>query len=130
MTDTSAESAPAATGLSATPDEYRARLDEQPDESIDGWVAELMRDVSIRRGVRRVLADFAQATGLDERALERVFAAGGGPPAVIGRTERGELMVPAISLHYLVSGSRTLLPDARARLIGYLTANFDEIVYL
>ncbi len=137
MTDTrspktggSAEAAPAATGLSATPDVYRQRLTEQPDERIDAWVAELMRDMSIRRGVRRVLADFRSATGLDDRGLERVFAAGGGPPASIGRTGAGELMLPAISLHYLVGGSRALLPDARQRLIGYLTDSFHEIVYL
>lgn len=129
-TDTSPNPAPAATGLSATPDVYRTRLDEQPDERIDDWVAELMRDMSIRRGVRRVLADFRTATGLDERSLERVFAAGGGPPAAIGRTEAGELMVPAISLHYLVVGTRLLVPDARARLIAFLSNSFDEIVFL
>jgi hypothetical protein len=129
-TDAHADPAPAATGLSATPDEYRRRLDREPDERIDAWVAELMRDMSIRRGVRRVLGDFRNATGLDERGLERVYAAGGGPPAAVGRTEAGEMMVPAISLHYLVRGSRSLLPDARRRLIGYLTDSFHEIVYL
>jgi hypothetical protein len=39
-------------------------------------------------------------------------------------------MVPAISLHCLVSGLRVDVPDARARLIDYLVANFDEIVYV
>jgi len=119
-----------ATGLSTTPEEYRARLTEQPDQQIDGWVAELMRDMSIRRGVRRVIATFEQATGLDDRALEALYARGGGPPAAIGRTEQGELMVPAISLHYLVAGARSTLPDARERLIGYLADSFHEIVYL
>ena len=130
MTDTSSHAAPVATGLSATPEMYRTRLEEQSDERVDGWAAELMRDVSIRRGVRRVLADFRAATGLDERGLERVYAAGGGPPATVGRTETGELMIPAISLHYLVTGSHALVPDARQRLIGYLVDNFHEIVYL
>jgi hypothetical protein len=129
VTDTTSP-APSATGLSETPDVYRARLDDQPDERIDAWVAELMRDMSIRRGVRRVLGDFRAATGVDERGLERLFAAGGGPPAVVGRTESGEMMVPAISLHYLVAGARRLLPDARPRLIRYLTDSFHEIVYL
>ena len=119
-----------ATGLSATPEEYQARLSEQPDERIDAWVAELMRDMSIRRGVRRVLADFGSAAGLDEKGLVALYAAGGGPPAAVGRTERGELMLPAISLHYLVSGSRARLPDARERMIRYLTRSFHEIVYL
>jgi hypothetical protein len=39
-------------------------------------------------------------------------------------------MVPAISLRYLVPGARALLPDARARLIEYLVASFDELVYI
>ena len=118
------------TGLSATPDEYRHRLDEQSDEAIDAWVAELMRDVSIRRGVLRVLEDFRSSTGLDDAGLERMYAQGGGPPAAAGRTVDGALMVPAISLHYLVSGARSLLPDARARLTRYLVANFHEIVFI
>lgn len=119
-----------ATGLSATPEEYRQRLDEQPDERIDAWAAELMRDMSIRRGVLRVLADFRHATGLDEPGLERVFAAGGGPPAAVGRTQTTEMMVPAISLHFLVTGARSQLPDARQRLIRYLVDSFHEIVFI
>jgi hypothetical protein len=118
------------TGLSETPEEYRERLAEQPDERIDAWVAELMRDTSIRRGVRRVLRDFKTAAGVDDAALERVFAAGGGPPATVGRTDDGEFMVPAISLHYFVRGSRTLLPDARDRLTRYLVESFHEIVFI
>jgi hypothetical protein len=39
-------------------------------------------------------------------------------------------MVPAISLHCLVTGLRAFAADARARLIDYLAANFDEIVYV
>ena len=70
-----------ATGLSADPTEYRARLAEQTDAQIDTWAAEMMRDVAIRRGVIRVIADFRAAAKLTERELERVFASGGGPPA-------------------------------------------------
>lgn len=118
------------TGLSATPEEYRQRLDEQPDERIDAWVAELMRDVSIRRGVRRVLADFRRSAGADDALLERLYARGGGPPAAVGRTEDGELMMPAISLHYLVTGSRAHFPDARQRLTSYIVDHFHEIVFI
>ena len=39
-----------------------------------------MRDVVIRRGIVKVMRDFKHAAGLDDRGLERVFAAGGGPP--------------------------------------------------
>jgi hypothetical protein len=119
----------AATGLSADPTEYRARLADQSDEQIDAWASELMRDVAIRRGVVKVVDDFRRTSGLDERGFERVFASGGGPPAVIGRDAQGRLMVPAITLFALVPGLHAQLPDARDRLIAYLLANFDEIVY-
>ena len=119
-----------ATGLSADPDEYKARLAHQSDEQIDAWAAELMRDVAIRRGVVRVVEDFRTASGIDEREFERVFASGGGPPAMIGRDVAGRLMVPAITLHTLVPGIRAQAADARDRLIAYLVANFGEIVYV
>lgn len=118
------------TGLSADPQEYRDRLSEQSDEQIDAWAAELMRDVAIRRGVLRVVADFRRAAGLDEREFERVFAAGGGPPAVVGRDGEGRLMVPAIALHALVPGIRSQVTDGRDRLIAYLVENFHELVYV
>src|SRR5207244_7270729 len=83
----------AATGLSANPVEYRERLNEQSDDQIDAWAAELMRDVAIRRGVLKVIADFRKAAKLDEGSFERVFAAGGGPPASLGRDASGRVMV-------------------------------------
>ena len=119
-----------ATGLSADPGEYRARLSDQSNEQIDTWAAELMRDVAIRRGVIRVVEDFRRAGGLDEPGFERVFASGGGPPAVIGRDAAGRLMVPAITLHALVPGMHAQVADGRDRLIAYLVANFGEIVYV
>ncbi|HEY7523410.1 MAG TPA: hypothetical protein VH720_07115 [Candidatus Limnocylindrales bacterium] len=119
-----------ATGLSADPQEYRSRLDEQSDEQIDAWVSELMRDMVIRRGIVRVVEDFRRSAGIDEQGFERVFAAGGGPPAVIGRDGAGHLLVPAITLHALVPGLRSQVADGRQRLIDYLVANFDELVYV
>jgi hypothetical protein len=120
----------AATGLSADPKEYRARLADQSDDQIDAWTAELMRDVVIRRGIVKVVADFRRAARLDERAFERVFASGGGPPAVIGRDAKGQLVVPTTTLYVLVPGIRAQVPDGRERLIEYLLENFDEIVYV
>jgi hypothetical protein len=119
-----------ATGLSTTPQEYRQRLDEQGDDQVDAWAAELMRDMSIRRGVREVLHGLRRALGTEDAGLRRIYAAGGGPAAAVGTTERGELMVPAISLHYFVAGSRAVLADARSRLIEFLVSNFEEIVYI
>jgi hypothetical protein len=118
------------TGLSADPTEYGTRLAAQTDEQIDAWVAELMRDMVIRRGVIKVVEDFRRMTGLDERAFERVFASGGGPPAVVGRDAAGRLIVPAITLHALVPGIRSQVADGRDRLIAYLVSNFGEIVYV
>ena len=120
----------ATTGLSADPKEYRRRLAEQSDEQIDAWAAELMRDVAIRRGVVRVIEDFLRTAHLAEPEFERVFASGGGPPAVVGRNREGRLMVPAITLCALVPGVRSQVADGRARLIEYLVANFGEIVYV
>jgi hypothetical protein len=117
-------------GLSADPIEYRARLAEQSDDQIDAWAAEMMRDVAIRRGVVKVVADFRRAARLDERGFERVFASGGGPPAVIGRDGEGRLMVPAITLYTLVPGIRSQVADGRERLVEYLVANIDELVYV
>jgi hypothetical protein len=119
-----------ATGLSADPSEYRARLGDQSDGQIDAWAQELMRDVAIRRGVVRVVSDFRAAAGLDEREFERVFASGGGPPATVGRDAQGRLMVPAVALWALVPGIRSQVADARQRLIEYLVTNFNELVYV
>jgi hypothetical protein len=118
------------TGLSADPKEYRKRLAEQIDDQIDAWVAELIRDIVIRRGIVKVVEDFRRATGLDEDGFERVFASGGGPPAVVGRDRSGRLIVPTITLYALVPGIRSQVKDGRARLIEYLVDNFGELVYV
>ena len=116
-------------GLSEDPKQYRSRLDEQPDEQIDAWMIELMRDISIRHGVLTVLKDYRAATGLSNPGIERVFTAGGGAPSTIGHTADGELMVPAISLHHLVPGLHAQSETARAQEIDFLVAGFHEVVY-
>lgn len=118
------------TGLSADPKEYRARLADQPDDQIDRWVSELMRDVVKRRGIVKVVADFRSATKLDESEFERAFAFGGGAPATLGRDRDGRVVVPTVSLWALVPGVRGLVADSRSRLIEYLVANFEELVYV
>ena len=118
------------TGLSEDPEEYRRRLGEQRDEQLDAWMIELMRDMSIRRGVLPVLHEYRASTGLDDAGIERAFTAGGGAPATIGRTVDGKLMVPAISLHYLVPGLRAFSADAHDHIIDFLVAGFDEVVYI
>jgi hypothetical protein len=120
----------APTGLASDRREYRRRLARQSDEQIDAWAKELMRDVSIRRGVRQVVAELMKAAHLDEEGLERVFTAGGGPIATLGRTAEGHPMVPAIQLFYLVSGIRATMDDARERLIDFLVSGFDELSFI
>ena len=120
----------ASTGLSANPKEYRSRLSEQSDDQIDLWAQEMMRDVAKRRGVLRVLEDLRRAAKLSERDIERVFASGGGPPAVIGRDAQGRQMMPAVTLFALVPGLRADAADGRQRLIDYLVENFHELVYV
>lgn len=117
-------------GLSEDPKTYRKRLNEQDDAQIDAWMIEFMRDLSIRRGVLPVLADFRKATGFDDTAIERVFTAGGGAPATIGRTKDGELMLPAISLHCLVPGLRSQSSKAREQEIDFLVDGFHDVVYI
>ena len=123
-----AETAPS--GLASDAREYRRRLERQSDEQIDAWAMELMRDVSIRRGVREVVASFMKAARLDRNGLERVFAAGGGPIATLGRTAEGEPMVPAIQLFFLVRGIRRTTEDARSRLVDYLVSGFHELAFI
>ena len=122
------ESAP--TGLAPDPREYRRRLVEQDDAQIDAWAQELMRDLSIRKGVRYVVKGFMKAARVDDTGLERVFTAGGGPVATIGRTADGQLMVPAVQLFFLVRGIRVMAPDGRDRLIDYLVAGFHELAFI
>jgi hypothetical protein len=119
-----------ATGLAADPAEYRGRLRDQDDAQIDAWAAEAMRDVAIRRGVVQVLADFRTAARIDGHSLERVYAAGGGPPATLGHDAQGRVLVPAVALHCLVPGIRRETSDGRDRLIEYLVENFDELVFV
>ncbi len=118
------------TGLSSNPTEYRKRLGQQPDDQLDAWTKDLLRDAVRRRGVVTVVADFGRSTRMDENGLKRVFARGGGAPEMAGHDPDGHLVVPTIALHYLVDGLRAEVPDARARLIDYLVAKFDEIVYV
>ena len=119
-----------ATGLATNKTEYRRRLADQTDDQLDAWAKELMRDVAKRVGLVRVLEDLRSAASLDEAGLRRVFARGGGAPQTVGQDASGRLMLPTISLHCLVTGMRADLPDARRRLIDYLVANFEEIVYI
>ncbi len=130
MPASTASSGSAPTGLAPDPGEYRRRLQRQSDEQIDAWAMELMRDLSIRPGVREVISRFMRAGRLDQAGLKRVFSAGGGPIATLGRTAEGDPMVPAIQLHFLVHGLRRSSADARDRLIDFLVAGFHDLAFI
>jgi hypothetical protein len=119
-----------ATGLAANPKEYRARLLEQDDAQLDSWASELMRDMARRRGVVRVLSDFKKAARVDDRSLERIYAAGGGAPATFGHDPKGHPVVPAVMLWALVPGIRRESSDGRERIVEYLVENFEDLVYV
>lgn len=120
----------AGTGLSETPKEYRRRLTEEGDTQIDAWAAELMRDVAKRLGPIKVIADLRKSARLTDPEIERAFALGDGPPATAGRDRKGRLVIPAVALYAVVPGIRATTEDGRDRLIDYLVANFDEVVYV
>ncbi len=119
-----------ATGLAANPKEYRARLGEQDDAQLDSWASELMRDIARRRGVLRVLKDFKKAARVDDRELERIYAAGGGAPATFGHDADGRPIVPAVMLWALIPGIRRETADGRDRIVEYLVENFEDLVYV
>ena len=51
--------------------------------------------------------------------------------ATMGRTDDGRLIFPAVALWALVPGVRALDPSrGRARLINFLVATFEEVVYI
>ena len=120
----------AATGLSSNPAQYRERLGQQTDDQLDAWSSELMRDVAARRGVVKVVEQVRKAARLDDPTFRRVFAVGGGAPQTVGHDAGGKLIVPATALHFVVAGLRSETDDARARLIEFLVAGYDEIVYV
>ena len=120
-----------ATGLSTDANEYRSRLEDaggHPDRRVGVRAHAGRRDPPRdRQGGRRLPAI---ATRLSEPEFERVFASGGGPPASVGHDAEGHLVVPTVALWALVPGIRVAGGDARQRLIEYLVANFNELVYV
>ena len=120
-----------ATGLSETPAAYRAKLLTQEDAQIDAWVAGSLRDIAKRKGVVQAVHQFGKATGLDEDSLAGAYTAGGGAAATMGRDDDGHLIFPAVALWAFVPGVRAVDPArGKDRLINFLVATFEEVVYI
>ena len=120
-----------ATGLSESPQAYRLKLLEQSDSQIDTWVTGSLRDMAKRKGIVATIHEFSHATRLDEDGLAGVYTLGGGPAATMGRDAAGRLLLPAVSLWCLVPGLRAAdRSGGRERLVDFLVATFDEVVYI
>ena len=120
-----------ATGLSESPQAYRAKLLEQSDSQIDAWATGSLRDMAKRKGIVAVIREFSHSAHLDEEGLAGAYTLGGGPAATMGRDAEGRLLLPAVSLWCLVPGLRTVDPKgSRERLVAFLVATFEEVVYI
>lgn len=120
-----------ATGLSETPAAYRTKLLAQDDSQIDAWVAGSLRDIAKRKGVVSAIHELGRATGLDDDGLAGAYTAGGGAAATMGRDDEGRLIFPAVALWAFVPGIRAVDPTrGRERLVNFLVATFEEVVYI
>jgi hypothetical protein len=120
-----------ATGLSESPEAYKAKLDTQDDAQLDAWATGSLRDIAKRKGVAIAVREFGHASGLNDDALAGAYTLGGGPAATMGRSVDGQLIFPAVGLWALIPGVRTMdEARGRARLIAFLVATFEEVVYI
>ena len=108
---------------------YRDMVEEQPDEQIDYWAADLFVDFAKRRGVGTAIAAFCRAARLDERGFQRVFLVGGGPDHVVGIDTGGALAAPIFELPKAIDGLRKIDPQARDRLIDFLVDHREVMSY-
>ena len=108
---------------------YRDMVEEQPDEQIDHWAADLFVDFAKRRGVGTAIAAFCRAARLDERGFQRVFLVGGGPDHVVGIDTGGALAAPIFELPKAIDGLRKIDPQARDRLIDFLVDHREVMSY-
>jgi hypothetical protein len=99
---------------------YRTMAEDQSDEQIDRWAADLFVDFAKRRGVGKAIAAFCRAARLDERGFQRVFLVGGGPDHVVGIDTSGALAAPIFELPKAIAGLRRIDPRAREELIDFL----------
>ncbi|HEY7464276.1 MAG TPA: hypothetical protein VH987_07550 [Candidatus Limnocylindria bacterium] len=108
---------------------YRAMVEDQSDEQIDRWAADLFVDFAKRRGVGTAIAAFCRAAGLDTRGFQRAFLVGGGPDHVVGIDTAGNLAAPIFELPRSIVGLRRIQPDARAKLIDFLVDHREVMSY-
>lgn len=108
---------------------YRTMVEDQTDEQVDHWAADLIVDFAKRRGVGTAIAAFCRAAGLDARGFQRVFLVGGGPDHVVGIDTAGSLAAPIFELPRAITGLRRIAPDARSKLIDFLVDHREVMSY-
>ena len=108
---------------------YRDMAEDQTDEQVDRWAADLFVDFAKRRGVGTAIAAFCRASRLDERGFQRVFLVGGGPDHVVGIDTGGALAAPIFELPKAIAGLRKIDPQARERLIDFLVDHREVMSY-
>lgn len=108
---------------------YRAMAEDQTDEQIDHWAADLFIDFAKRRGVGTAIAAFCRAARLDERGFQRAFLVGGGPDHVVGIDTGGALAAPIFELPKAIAGLRRIDPQARERLVDFLVDHREVMSY-
>jgi len=108
---------------------YRSMAEDQPDEQVDRWAADLIVDFAKRRGVGTAIAAFCRAARLDDRGFQRVFLVGGGPDHVVGIDTSGALAAPIFELPKAIIGLRRTDPLARERLIDFLVDHREVMSY-
>ena len=108
---------------------YRDMAEDQTDEQVDRWAADLFIDFAKRRGVGTAIAAFCRASRLDERGFQRVFLVGGGPDHVVGIDTGGALAAPIFELPKAIAGLRKIDPQARERLIDFLVDHREVMSY-
>jgi hypothetical protein len=112
-----------------TGETYRQMVEDQADDQIDRWAADLFIDFAKRKGVGTAIGAFCRAAGLDTRGFQRAFLVGGGPDHVVGIDTAGNLAAPIFELPRAVAGLRRVVPDARGKLIDFLVDHREVMSY-
>jgi hypothetical protein len=108
---------------------YREMIEAQEDAQVDTWAADLIVDFAKRLGVGSAIEAFCHATRLDARGFQRAFLVGGGPDHVVGIDTAGSLAAPIFELPKAIRGLRRIDPDARSKLIDFLTEHREVMSY-
>lgn len=104
-------------------------VEDQGDEQIDRWAADLFMDFAKRKGVGTAIAAFCRAAALDTKGFQRAFLVGGGPDHVVGIDTAGNLAAPIFELPRAIAGLRRIVPDARGKLVDFLVDHREVMSY-